>query len=40
MMFIGYYNYTVLLTYAGALASILGIYFAVSGNSSTNSSPE
>jgi CDP-diacylglycerol--serine O-phosphatidyltransferase len=33
MMFIGYYNYTVLLTYAGAMASILGIYFAVSGNS-------
>jgi len=32
-MFIGYYNYTVLLTYAGAMASILGIYFAVSGNS-------
>lgn len=33
MMFIGYYNYTVILTYAGALASILGVYFAVSGNS-------
>lgn len=31
MMLIGYYNYTVILTYVGGAAAVLGIYFAVSG---------
>lgn len=31
-MFIGFYNYTVILTYIGLLISVLGIFWASSGN--------
>ena len=32
MKLIGFYNYTVLLTYAGAAAAIFGVFFAVGGS--------
>ncbi len=31
MKLLGYYNYTVILTYAGAAAAICGVFFSVSG---------
>lgn len=32
MKFIGFYNYTVILTYLGAAAALCGIFFSASGN--------